>query len=43
MDKGSAWVPAFAGTHASDRAGKELELFHPTQNKKLKFKGMSRV
>ena len=23
-------MPAFAGTHASGRAGKELELFHPT-------------
>ena len=35
--KGSEWVPAFAGTHASGRAGKELELFHPTHaNKNLK-------
>ena len=31
--KGSAWVPAFAGTHASVRAGKELKWFHPTQTK----------
>ena len=25
--KGSAWVPAFAGTHASGRAGQHFELF----------------
>ena len=31
--KGSAWVPAFAGTHASGKAGKELGLFHRTQGK----------
>ena len=33
IDKGSAWGPAFAGTHASGRAGKELELFHPTHTR----------
>ena len=25
--KGSAWVPAFAGTHAPGRAGQHFELF----------------
>ena len=25
--KGSAWVPAIAGTHASGRAGQHFELF----------------
>ena len=27
IDKGSAWVPAYAGTHASGRAGQHFELF----------------
>ena len=26
--KGSAWVSAFAGTHASGRAGQHFELFY---------------
>ena len=26
-EKGSAWVPAFAGTHASGRAGQHFDLF----------------
>ena len=25
--KGSAWVPAFAGTHTPGRAGQHLDLF----------------
>ena len=27
MYKGSAWLPAYAGTHASGRAGQHFELF----------------
>ena len=27
VKKGSAWVPAFAGTHAPGRAGQHFDLF----------------